>query len=200
MAAKKHTYIFKITDPGLFGLDRLVERLRDREFISWKYETFSGVLATVQVFTDERTMYELAYAACFGPTHIVQRVVKQARRNGDLAVGKASKRLDDLRRAANVRAVDSLRPVKLTYDRDDTARLNWLEAHDAGLNRPNSQGGLAHVWVDGDHYYARTYREAIDRAMAVKPKEVSHISDEQFLKNISLRGGVLVTKRSKRSA
>jgi len=54
---------------------------------------------------------------------------------------------------------------------DDTARLNWLEAHGAGLNSP---GGWAHVWVTGDfdrpsHYYGETYRSVIDRAMGYGP-------------------------------
>lgn len=187
----KHTYIFKITDLDvtLQKLNQLSHRCRE----TFQYARYEK--ASVQVFTDERKMYELLYAAAWGPTHIVQRVIKQARRNGDTAVSNASKRLNDLRlAAANVRAVDALTIRDCAVKIDDTARLNWLEARDAGLNRPNSQGGLAHVWVDGDHYYALTYREAIDRAMA------SHINDEQFLKNVSLRGGVLVTKRSKRSA
>ena len=75
---------------------------------------------------------------------------------------------------------------------DDTARLNWLEARNAGLNRPNSLGGLAHVWVadGGDcptHHYDETYRAAIDRAMG-------YASDNQPM------GSTPATRRSKRSA
>lgn len=193
MAAKKHTFIFKLGDPGVTEdiLYRLIVVVRDGPLpLSYKASYTNHRPDSVQLFTYTSLCLDLLGRA--GWSKPCTKMLTAARRNGDLAVGKASKRLDDLRRAANVRAVDSLRPVKLTYDRDDTARLNWLEAHEALLNYPNTGSG-PHVALGlMEHYYGSTYRDAIDRAMA------GHAEIMNRCEIIAeMPGG---TKRSKRSA
>ena len=66
---------------------------------------------------------------------------------------------------------------ELDEARRDGERLDWLEAHQAGLNFADRPYRKPHVWTQrrpiefddhgceiGNHWYGRNYREAIDQA------------------------------------
>lgn len=51
----------------------------------------------------------------------------------------------------------------------DTIRLDWLEKHNVLVNVAGC--GSCHVNIDGEHFYGRSYREAIDTAKRVTQKK-----------------------------
>jgi hypothetical protein len=202
----KHTYIFipdhVVTEMNLFHLARAARRYS----VSYKTEMADTNYTSVQVFTDNITMHQIASSTGWSGEQL-RDSIPAARRRGETATLEAAKRLDDLRRKASIRSGNLRHPRPPSPSAPDKTLPPWAQVR---IERVQAAGCKIYMVpidvsyrifdvVVFDESFTLTAEEAIGFLQGLE-KGFTSAPMWASVKQVVLHGSTKATRRSKRSA